>query len=239
MPELAPSSRGFKITERSGVHGSSLRGTELEASSVAVVVAHPDDETLWVGGTMLSHPEWECFVACLCRAGDLDRAPRFFQALQRLGASGAIAELDDGPEQIPLPSATVEEAVLRLLPRRHFDFVSTHGLKGEYSRHRRHEETSRAVTTLWRAGRISTKALWLFAYDDDGGCHLPRAIPDAHRIQKLSGEVWQVKYNIITEIYGFGPKSFEARTTPREEAFWCFDSAERMQQWISSGGEPT
>jgi len=28
----------------------------LSAKTVAIIVAHPDDETLWAGGTILSHP---------------------------------------------------------------------------------------------------------------------------------------------------------------------------------------
>jgi LmbE family N-acetylglucosaminyl deacetylase len=33
--------------------------------SVVLIVAHPDDETLWAGGTMLNHPLWNFFVVCL------------------------------------------------------------------------------------------------------------------------------------------------------------------------------
>ena len=219
------------------MHSHSLRRTELGAASVAVVVAHPDDETLWAGGTILSHPEWDLIVACLCRANDPHRAPRFFQALERLGASGNIADLDDGPEQIPLASAAVEEAVLELLPMVQFDVVFTHGPKGEYTRHRRHEETSRAVAALWRAGKISANALWLFAYEDGGGNYIPRPVTNAHLIEKLPEDIWQIKYDIITEVYGFGSESFESRANPREEAFWCFGSTERMQEWINTGGE--
>src|SRR6187431_2896834 len=36
--------------------------------SVAVLVAHPDDETLWAGGTLLSETNWAPFVWCACRA---------------------------------------------------------------------------------------------------------------------------------------------------------------------------
>jgi LmbE family N-acetylglucosaminyl deacetylase len=30
--------------------------------SVAVIIAHPDDETLWAGGIILSHPSWLWFI---------------------------------------------------------------------------------------------------------------------------------------------------------------------------------
>ena len=206
---------------------------------VAVVVAHPDDETLWAGGTILSHPEWECFVACLCRASDPDRAPRFFRALRQLGASGNIAALDDPPDQNPLPSAEVQREVLRLLPESRFDLVLTHGPKGEYTRHRRHEEAGSAVRALWQARKISTEALWLFAYDDGCGRHRPRAASDAHLNKALDEEIWRRKYAIITETYGFEAQSFEARTSPREEAFWCFQSPHEMLRWMTVKGENT
>ena len=44
--------------------------------AVAVIVAHPDDETLWAGGTILSHPSWQWFIVCLCRGSDKDRGLR-------------------------------------------------------------------------------------------------------------------------------------------------------------------
>ena len=34
-----------------------------EVRRVAVIVAHPDDETLWAGGLLLAHPEWTTFIA--------------------------------------------------------------------------------------------------------------------------------------------------------------------------------
>ena len=140
----------------------------------AVVVAHPDDETLWAGGLILTHPECRWCVVGLCRAGDPDRAPRFRRALSALGATGALGDLDDGPDQAPLAGPAVEEAVLSLLGRgASLGVVLTHGPRGEYTRHRRHEEVSRAVTALWMDGRLRADALWMFAYEDGGGACLP------------------------------------------------------------------
>jgi len=206
-------------------------GVHLESGTAALVVAHPDDETLWAGGTLLLHPKMTWRVFALCRAGDLDRAPKFRRALEELGASGDIADLDDGPEQAPLAPADVEETICRFLGADEFDLLLTHGPKGEYTRHRRHEETSRAVAALWQAGRIRTRELWMFAYEDGGGARLPEAIREAHRKLPLRSATWQAKRRIITEVYGFAPESWEARTTPRWEAFWCFTKPGQYARW--------
>jgi len=48
----------------------------------------------------------------------------------------------------------------------------THGPKGEYTHHSRHEECSRSVVELWQSGRIETEKLWLFAFEDGGHAYL-------------------------------------------------------------------
>ena len=203
---------------------------------VALIVAHPDDETLWAGGTILSHPSWQCFMVCACRGNDTDRAPKFYDALKVLKSEGAMGCLDDGPDQRPLDEAVVEGVILDLLPPRHFGLVITHNPSGEYTRHLRHEEVSRAVIQLWHAGKISTDELWTFAYEDGGREYLPKPVENAAIYQKISKQDWLKKYSLITEIYGFEKTSFEAETTPRAEAFWQFSNSNDAMKWLSNGG---
>jgi hypothetical protein len=144
-----------------------------------------------------------------------------------------MGNLDDNPEQLPLSEHSVRDTILSLLPSDRFDLTITHGLWGEYTRHLRHEETAKAVLALWRSNRLSARQIWMFAYEDEGGKYLPRPVRDADIHIKLQEEIWQKKYDIITKIYGFGPDSFEAKTTSKEEAFWGFREIEQVQKHLN------
>ncbi|HUX22568.1 MAG TPA: PIG-L family deacetylase [Spirochaetia bacterium] len=203
-----------------------------------IVVAHPDDETLWAGGLILSHPRWYVSVASLCRGSDADRAPKFRRACSALKATGCrIADTDDGPEQNPLSIESIEETILGLYPAEHWDRVLTHSLHGEYTRHRRHEEVARAVVDLWARGRLCADELWMFAYEDEGRRKLPEAIPGADLVVPLTDQIYRKKLEIITELYGFDTESWEARATPRVEAFWRFSEPQKVAQRFPGGNE--
>jgi hypothetical protein len=206
-------------------------------ATAAVIVAHPDDETIWAGGTVLSHPDWHWTIVSLCRGSDKDRAPKFSRAVHQLSGDSAIGDLDDGPEQSPLPEGDVQQMVLSLLPEMHFDLILTHSPHGEYTRHRRHEETGAAVALLWEKGLIRAKEVWMFAYEDDGKGgkdDLPKAIKTAHLISCLPEDIWRRKYIIITDTYGFAPETYEAHIVAREEAFWCFQSPTEYREWVKT-----
>jgi LmbE family N-acetylglucosaminyl deacetylase len=204
--------------------------------AVAVIVAHPDDETLWAGGTILSHPSWQWFIVCLCRGSDKDRAPKFLKTLQILGSEGIMGDLDDGPEHKPLDDNELKHAILQLLPSRHFDLIISHNPTGEYTRHIRHEEVSKAIIELWHKGKISANELYTFAYEDGGKKYYPRPVENAPVYRTLSKRIWLRKYNIITETYGFEKSSFEAETTPRAESFWQFTNSDDAKKWLNNGG---
>jgi LmbE family N-acetylglucosaminyl deacetylase len=205
----------------------------LFTKTVAVIVAHPDDETLWAGGTILSHPSWQWFIVCLCRANDEDRSLRFYNTLKILKSEGIMGDLDDGPEQKPLKENEVEQVILKLLPAKHFDLIISHNPSGEYTRHRRHEEAGKAVIKLWNNGKISTTELWSFAYTDDDKKHYPMANENADICRSLTERIWLRKYRIITETYGFEKNSFEAETTPRAESFWQFTDPAVAKKWLN------
>lgn len=199
--------------------------------NIVVVVAHPDDETLWAGGVLLDNPSWNFYIICLCRGSDKDREPKFKEMLKILNADGKMDDLDDGPEQYPLDPLELERSLLQHLPSSGIDLLITHSPFGEYTRHRRHEEIGNAVISLWKKDQIKIDELWLFAYEDGNRAYYPTPMTEAHHIYVLSKKTRREKYRIITKTYGFSPESWEARACPETEAFWQFSKASDAYEW--------
>jgi LmbE family N-acetylglucosaminyl deacetylase len=200
-----------------------------------VVVAHPDDETIWCGGLILMNPRMEWLVVTLSRASDADRRPRFFKAMDTLNCTGLMADLDDGPEQHRLADGEIDAAVTEFAAGRRYEWLVTHSPRGEYTRHRRHEETGRAVLRLWAAGRLNIHRLWMFAYDDGNGAHAPRPVAAARHHLHLPPDVYERKQSIIREIYGFSQGSFESGAAGNIEAFWNFDNPADARALMETG----
>jgi len=208
----------------------------MKSKTVALIVAHPDDEILWAGGTVINNPSWNWFILSLCRGSDPDRAPKFYKVLEMLGAKGTMGDLDDAPEQEPLDEKEVEQTILDLLPSKHYNLIITHDPSGEYTRHLRHEETGKAVINLWHTGKISVDELWTFAYSDGNRKYFPMPLENATLYNKLTEQTWLKKHELITEKYGFEKKSWEAQTTPRTEAYWKFTDADSAKKWLNKNG---
>lgn len=213
-------------------------GTPAAGAHAAVVVAHPDDEILWCGGLILSHPDWRWWIVTLCRASDPDRAPKFRRVLEYLGADGEMADLDDGPDQEPLDNETLSQTVQALLHDKRFDLVITHGPCGEYTSHRRHEECCRTIVALWNNGQIHGNELWLFAYEDDGGTSMPHVIDEVDLRLAVDDGVWREKHRLINAVYGFAENSWEACCTPREEGFRIFRSPGEAAGFLETNKTP-
>jgi LmbE family N-acetylglucosaminyl deacetylase len=208
----------------------------LDSKKVAILVAHPDDETLWAGGTIMCNPTWQCFIVSLCRVSDTERAQKFFNALKALNSKGIMGDLDDGPDQNVLDEKEVESAIISLLPFEHYDLIISHNPSGEYTRHLRHEEVGKAVIKLWHSGKVSTDELWSFAYEDGNKKYYPRSEKNADIFLTLTEQIWLMKYRLITETYGFEKNSWEAETTPRSESFWKFTDPYYALRWLENKG---
>jgi LmbE family N-acetylglucosaminyl deacetylase len=195
--------------------------------NAALIVAHPDDETIWAGGLILGNPEWEWTVLSLCRADDADRAPKFRRVCERLGVTGLISDLDDSASLQPVdPPADVGERILSHLPAGPWDLCVTHGANGEYG-HLRHKEVHAAVLHLAGEGRIICRDLWTFAYECESPGGACRPAPWADVLVDLTPAQLAEKMHIVRELYGYADGSFEVNACISPESFMRYRIPER------------
>ena len=55
-----------------------LNFTKKNANAL-IIVAHPDDETIWSGSVILRYPKINLTIFSLCRRHDKDRYPKFLK----------------------------------------------------------------------------------------------------------------------------------------------------------------
>ncbi|MEK6855343.1 MAG: PIG-L family deacetylase [Nanoarchaeota archaeon] len=188
------------------------------------LVAHPDDETIWMGGTILKNKNWNWTIFSLCRKDDMDRMPRFLKVCSYYNAKPIISNLDD-EKLSPISTATIIKKIKESLDMKVFDYLFTHGKNGEYG-HIRHKEIHEAVKKMIKNSNLVSKKVYYFSYlpsqisaPHDKSLKIPAPNKKADLIINLAKEEYKKKISIITKIYGFKHPIFETLSCKDEEAF--------------------
>lgn len=186
-----------------------------------MIVAHPDDETIWMGGFILKHPEFDWTIMALCRATDPDRAPKFKKVCAHYGARPII---EDGDDEDRLDyDGKVEEIghlVSKHFSKQPIDLLFTHGRNGEYG-HEGHVAAHEAITDLLANGKISADKVMFFNYVKTSRkqfCKLKPAARTDFEL-KLNAKEFAAKQEVMTEIYGFAADGIDTGYCTNPEAF--------------------
>ncbi len=187
-----------------------------EKKEALCIVAHPDDETIWMGGTIMKNKDFNWTIISLCRKNDSDRAPKFKKVCKFYKGKPIISDLED--EKIePLSISKVIKKIKSLLPKYSYDFIFTHGKNGEYG-HLRHKEIHKAVKKMIRNKTLKSSNVYYFSYElKESKIPYPKIPSDL--VSNLNEKEYKDKINLITRVYSFPKDSFEVESCNKIEAF--------------------
>jgi LmbE family N-acetylglucosaminyl deacetylase len=138
-----------------------------------MIVAHPDDESLFGGEALVSAKGW--MVVCATNASNPTRRREFVDAMNSVGASYTMLNHADHLCSGNFDSA-LQQTLARLLNERSYELIVTHAKTGEYGhpQHRAlHEIVCRIAprklirvfaTRWWGVPRISARKRQLLSF---------------------------------------------------------------------------
>ena len=182
-----------------------------------IIVAHPDDETIWMGGMILTSKDIDWTIFSLCRGNDPVRAPRFKKACEYYGARSLISDLEDeGILNIEKSLPEIKKRVVDNFANKKFTYIFTHGYNGEYG-HERHSAVHLAVKELVKEKILICEKLYFFSYQLEQ-TNISNSLP-SDIVVELDGQTLAKKRNVLEKIYDLGEDYFEKNKFLREETF--------------------
>lgn len=191
--------------------------------NVLVIIAHPDDETLWMGGYLLRNKKnWNTTVICLTRKSDKDRLPKFKKVMKALGTKGLIYDLDDTDLKRHLSKEEILKTIEPHIKNKEFDMLFTHNANGEYG-HIRHIDTHKTIKFAIKNKILSSRKTYFFSYHKIRNKFQGYATynSNADIFIKLNRDELSMKRKLAIGVYGYerGGLGFEENSAGPIEAF--------------------
>ncbi len=186
---------------------------QSKTPNALILVAHPDDETIFCAGIMLTYPKWNWHIVCMTGKTTNVRGKQFLNAVKKYEGLGVnikksylLGFVDEVRYLKPTEKSSWSNAIkeLNLKP----DVVFTHNTKGEYG-HPYH------IALNSMAYGIYTN-IWEFLFIGGPYVITPpaqkeiRAVPLDHKLIKTKLNIFNTCYTSELYLWKKEPKLLEA-----------------------------
>lgn len=179
---------------------------QVKAIKNVMIIAHPDDETLWAGDHIVKE---KYLIICLTNGDSSIRKKEFEKAMELTGNYGIILKYPDNPKNIKNNWKKVKNPIRNdieyILNYKKWDTIITHNPDGEYG-HIQHKFTSMMVTNGCVKLGLTNK-LEYFGKFYKTSYLLNHTIPGALDLQDA-----QAKENLMGQVYqsqGYAHRIFD------------------------------
>ena len=170
-----------------------LKTIDLSSTDKLMIVAHPDDETIW-GGGHLTQKGW--LVVCVTNGRNSVRSAEFKSVMKESGNKGFIlsypyivyGKRDDWSKV----KGKITDDLKLIMTYKPWKQISTHNAKGEYG-HLHHEMTHSIVTEIYDLCKM-TQPLYVF-----GKYYKESELPDvSSQLTHMDGSMISRKEHFLT-----------------------------------------
>lgn len=136
------------LSNNSIIHQQIFDQIDIDTYQNIMIVAHPDDETIWGGGHLLKD---KYLVICLTNGNNKTREKEFNEVMNKTHNQGIILDYPDKTNNKRDDWKTSYKNIINdlkyLLSKKQFKTIVTHNPKGEYG-HQHHKMISAIVTNI-------------------------------------------------------------------------------------------
>ena len=190
----------FAISNNGFINNSILNQYNASQYKKLMIVAHPDDETLWGGANLFKD---RYFVVCLTNGYNLARTNNYKELLKFTNNSGIILNYPDLQDNIRDDWTGVRTGILKdlskLLSYQYWDKIVTHGPDGTTG-HIHHKNTCKYVTEIVKKYNEYNNLYYFGKFYSKKKLpkHLPRISDEELSFKKKEVNIYQ---SVIKDIY--------------------------------------
>ncbi|MCR5149576.1 MAG: PIG-L family deacetylase [Eubacterium sp.] len=166
--------------------------TDNKKARKLMIVAHPDDDTIWGGAHLMSG---DYFIVCITNGRNKTRKAEFLKMLSQSGNSGYILEYPDKVAGMRDNWKEIRDQLQsdleKIMECKDWELIVTHNTAGEYG-HQHHKYTHKIVTEIYDRNSLKPP---LFNF---GEYHSKKNLPEFEKdMTKISDKEYEYKCELV------------------------------------------